>query len=148
MLHGTVSEILQIKPAVVRLSRERTGVRGMTVKRTKLCYWIAWPAKPGVQSSNTSQVRFTVISHTPGRSRFLHIHTVSKRNWEGACLMNLTQQSYLLFWICYVFYCVAKSWCMLFKGRDMATPWRTLLLLRWYDCSALWRRAVWARIVT
>ena len=39
-------------------------------KRTRLCYWIARPAKPGVQSSNTSRVRFTVISHTAMRSRF------------------------------------------------------------------------------
>ena len=37
----------------------------MTVKCTRLCYWIARPAKPGVQSSNTSRVHFTVISHTP-----------------------------------------------------------------------------------
>ena len=32
------------------------------------CYWIALPASPDVQSSNT--VRFTVISHTPVRSRY------------------------------------------------------------------------------
>ena len=43
---------------------ERTGVREMTIKRTRLCYWIARPVKPGVQSSNTSWVRFIVISHT------------------------------------------------------------------------------------
>ena len=54
------------------------------------CYWIArpanWiarPAKPGVQSSNTSWMRFTVTSHTPGRSRFYYIHIASKRNWDG-----------------------------------------------------------------
>ena len=37
------------------------GVCKMTVKRARLCYWIARPAKPGVQSSNTSRVHFTVI---------------------------------------------------------------------------------------
>ena len=34
------------------------------------CYWIALPASPVVQSSN-SLVRFTVISHTPVRSRYM-----------------------------------------------------------------------------
>ena len=77
-----------------RLYRERTGVYEMTVKRTRLCYWIARPAKPGVQSSNTSRVRFTVNSHTPVRSRFYHIHIMYKRNWDGSWLMNLTQKSY------------------------------------------------------
>ena len=48
-----------------------------------------------VQCSNTSRVRLTVISHTPMRSRFYHIHIVYKRNWDASCLMNLTQQSYL-----------------------------------------------------
>ena len=89
----------------------------MTVKRTRLCYWIARPAKPGVQSSNTSRVRFTVISHTPGRCRFYHLHIVSKRNWDGACLMNLTQISDLLFFYSQFFHCIAESWWnMPFKG--------------------------------
>ena len=35
------------------------------------CYWIARLAKPGVQSSNNSRVRFTVILHTLVRSRFI-----------------------------------------------------------------------------
>ena len=48
--------------------RERTSVCEMTVKRMRLCHWIARPAKPGVQSSNTSRVRFTVISHTTGEA--------------------------------------------------------------------------------
>ena len=69
----------------------------MTVKRMRMCYWIAGPAKPGVQSSNTSRVHFTVISYTPGHSRFYHINIVSKRIWDGACLMNLTQRSSLFF---------------------------------------------------
>ena len=69
------------------------------------------------QSSNTSRVRFTVNSHTPGCARFYHIHIVSKRNWDGACLMNLTQGSYLFFSICNLFDCVAESWWnMPFKG--------------------------------
>ena len=39
------------------------------------CYWIALP---GVQSSNTSLVRFTVISHTPVCSRY----TVKYPQWS------------------------------------------------------------------
>ena len=53
------------------------GVCEMTVKRTRLYYWIARPAK---QSSNTSQVRFAVISHTPMRCRFYQTHIMYKRN--------------------------------------------------------------------
>ena len=65
------------------------GVWDMTVKRTRLCYWIAGLAKPGVQSSNTIRVRFTVISHTPMHSHFYHTHIMYKRNWDGSCLVNL-----------------------------------------------------------
>ena len=86
----------------------------MTVKRTRLvlldCTTGERPARPGVQSSNTSRVRFTVISHTPGRSRFYHLHTVSKRNWDGACLMILTRQSYSFSKIYNLFHNVAESW--------------------------------------
>ena len=46
------------------IKRERMGVWEMTGKRARLRYWIARPAEPGVQSSNTSAVRFTFISHT------------------------------------------------------------------------------------
>ena len=54
------------------LQRECPGVCEMTVKRTRLCYWIARPVKPGVLSSNTNRARLTVILHTPGRYRFYH----------------------------------------------------------------------------
>ena len=108
----------------------------MTVKCTSLCYWIARLAKPRVQSSNTSRVRFTVISHTPVCSRFYHIHIVYKRYWDGSCLINLDETCHL-------------------KGRYMATVWRTVLLLSCYDChsthqhyevtwfeNVLWRRTM------
>ena len=125
----------------------------MTVQRTRLCYWIARPAKPGVQSSNTSRVRFTVISHTPVRSRFYHIHIVCKWNWYGSCPMNLTQtitHSYIFFKfpICSIALLSLGETCPL-KGRDMVTVWRTVLLLRlWQHAPALWRHAVWIRILT
>ena len=72
------------------------------------------------EASNTSRVRFTVISHTPVRSRFYHIHVLYKRNLDGFWLMNLTQKSYWYLHISQIrnlFYCVAESWWnMPFKG--------------------------------
>ena len=128
----------------------------MTVKPTRLCFWIARQAKPWVQSSNSSRVRFTVISHTPVRSRFYHIDIVYKRNWDGSCLMNLTQKSYSLlhiFQIRNLFHCVAESWWnMPFKGTQLdngvADGAVAKLLRLWQHVSALWRHAVWIRIVT
>ena len=131
----------------------------MTVKRTRLCYWIARPAKPGVQSSNTSWVHFTVISHTPVRSRFYHIHILCKRNWDGSWLMNLPQKvtrSYIFFKfaICSIALLSLGETSHL-KGRDMVTVWRAVLLLSCYHCgntcqhydvtrfeNVLWRRTM------
>ena len=128
----------------------------MTVKRTRLCYWIAWPAKPGVQSSITSRVRFTVISPTPVRSRFYHIHNVYKRNWDGSYLMNLTQNSYSLLYIFQIrnlFHCVVESWWnMPFKGTrhgdGVADGAVAKLLQLWQHALAFRRHTVWIRIVT
>ena len=119
----------------------------MTVKRTRLCYWIARPAKPGVQSSNTntSRVRFTVISHTPMRSPFYHIHILYKRNWDDFWLMNVTQKKLLVvthffkFAICSIALLNLGETCHL-KGRDMVTVWRTLLLLSCHDCDSTRQR--------
>ena len=126
----------------------------MTVKRTRLWYWIARPAKPGVQSTNTSRVCFTVISHTPVPSRFYHIHIMYKRNWDGSCPMNLTQKvtrSYIFFKfaICSIALLSLGETCRL-KGRDMVTARRSC-----HDCDsthqhydvtrfeyALWRRTM------
>ena len=88
---------LQFWSVDAALERERTGVCEMTVKRTRLCYWIARPAKPGVQSSNTSRVRFTVISHTPKRCRFYHIKYCVQKELGWHLPKNLKQQSYLFF---------------------------------------------------
>ena len=129
----------------------------MTVKRTRLCYWIARLAKPGVQSSNTSRVRFTVISHIHVRSRFYHIHNVYKRNWDGPCLMNLnkivTRRTLHIFQIGNLFHCVVDSWWnMPFKGtrhgNGVADGVVAKRLLFWQYTSALWRHALWIRIVT
>ena len=109
----------------------------MTVKRTRLCYWIARPAKPGVQSSNISRVCFTVISHAPVRSGFYHIHILDRRNCDGSCLLNLTQQSciFFKFAICSIALLNLGETCRL-KGRGMVTVWCTVLLLCCYDCES------------
>ena len=117
------------------------------------------PAKPGEQSSHTSRVRFTVISHTPVRSRFYDIHILYKRNWDGSWLMNLPQKvthSYISFEfaICSFALLSLGETCHL-KGRDLVTVWRTVPLLSCYDCDStrqhydvtrfeyvLWRRTM------
>ena len=64
----------------------------ITMKCMRSCYWIAWPTKPGVQSSNTSQVHFTVISQSPVHSRFI-TYTLCIHRTEMA----------LVWWIWYAF---------------------------------------------
>ena len=90
--------------------RERMGLCEMTVKCTRLCYWIARPAKPGVQSSNTSRVRFTVISHTPMCSWFYHTHFTCKWNWDDFCLVNLIYFALHIFQIRNLLHCVDEPW--------------------------------------
>ena len=108
----------------------------MTVKRTRLYYRIARPGKPGVQSSN-SRVCFTVISHTPVRSGFYHIHIVDRRNCDGSCLLNLTQQRciFFKFAISSIALLNLGETCHL-KGRGMVTVWCTVLLLCCYNCDS------------
>ena len=113
-------------------SENARGGWEMPVKRIRLCYWIARPVKPGVQSSNTSRVRFTVISHTPVPPRFYHIHILYKRNWDGSWLMNLTQKvtrTYIFFKfaICSIALLSLGETCHL-KGCDMVTVWWMVLI--------------------
>ena len=126
------------------------GVCEMTVKRTKLYYWIARPAK---QSSNTSQVRFIVISHTPMRCRFYQTHIMYKRNWNDCCLVNLIYSTSHIFQIRILLHCIDGSWWnMPFKetrlGDGVADDAFALLLPLWLHAAALWCHTVWIRIVT
>ena len=116
------------------------------------CYWIALPVSPVVQSSNTvSCVSLTVLSHTPVRSRFYHIHIVYKRDWNGSFLMNLTQKSKYfsnsqfvpLRWVL-----VKHAIWGTRHGNGVADCAVAKLLRLWQHASALWRHAVWIRIVT
>ena len=131
---------------------------------------MALSKKSGLFSScNQGVPRWPIIARTHGCVRndsethetvlldcFYHIHNVYKRNWDGPCLMNLTQNSYSqlhIFQIGNLFHCVVDSWWnMPFKGTrhgngvaDGAVAKRLLL---WQHASALWRHAVWIRIVT
>ena len=126
---------------LMALLRERMGVCEMTVKHTRLCYWIARPAKPGVQSSNTSRVRFTVISHTPMRSRFYHTHIMYERNWNDCCLVNLIFSASHVFEIRNLRHCVDESWWTShLKKHDLVTVWWTMLLLCCYNCYCMQQR--------
>ena len=105
-----------------------------------------------VQSSNTSRVRFTVISHTPMRSRFYHTHIMFKRNWDDLCLFNLIYFALRIFHIRNLLHCIDKSWWnMPFKetrlGDGVADDAVAMLLPLWLHAAALWRHAVWIRIV-
>ena len=49
------------------------GVCEMSVKRTRLVLLDCTPGFAGRAIQLHSLVRFTVISHTPGRSRYIHV---------------------------------------------------------------------------
>ena len=80
------------------------GVCEMTVKCTILCYWIARPVKPGVQSSNTSRVCFTVISHTPMRPHLnTHILSINRIEMTFVCSIWYTlRYIFFTFTICFI----------------------------------------------
>ena len=87
-----------------------SGVIGLHDRRSRECN----PVTP------VECVSLSFRTHTHVRSRFYHIHNVYKRNWDGPCLMNLTQNSYSwlhIFQIGNLFHCVVDSWWnMPFKG--------------------------------
>ena len=129
----------------------------MTVKRTRLCYWIARLAKPGVQSSNTSRVHFTVISHTPVRSRFYHIHIMSKKELRWLLFNDFKARKLIV--VTYFSnsqFVPLRCWVLvkhaIYKGtrhgNGVADGAVAKLLRLWQHASALWRHAVWIRIVT
>ena len=122
---------------------------GNHITRTHGCVWNDSEMHKTVLLDCTTGVRFTVILHTPGCSRFYHIHIVSKWNWNGVCLMILTRQSYLFFLISNLFYRVAESWWnMPSKGTQhgYAVTYVIIVTLIWlisYDVTpfehVLWR---------
>ena len=116
----------------------------MRVKCTRLCYWIA-------QFSNTCRVRFTLILHTPMHSHCYHIHIVYKWNWDGSCLMNLTQKvthSYIFFKFAIALLSLGETFKGTRHGIGVAVGAVAKLLWLWQHASALLRHPVWICSVT
>ena len=84
------------------------------------------------------RVRFTVISHTPMRSRFYHTHIMYKRNWDYFCLVNLIYFALHIFQIRNLIIALINlgEACHL-KRRDLVTVWWTMLLLCCYHCECM-----------
>ena len=92
-----------------------------------------------LHSNNTSRVRFTVISHTPMRSRFYPTYIMYKRNWDDFCLVNLIYFAlhiFSKFAICFIALMNLDETCHL-KRRHYVTVWRTMLLLCCYHCDCI-----------
>ena len=82
-----------------------------------------------------------------------HTHNMYKRNWEEFCLINLIYFALHIFQIRILRHCVDESWWnMLFKetrlGDGVADDAVATLIPLWLHAAALWRHAVWIRIVT
>ena len=108
---------------------ERMGVCEMTVKRTRLWYWIACSAKPRVQSSNISRVCFTVMSHTPLYSRFYHTFITCIKGIEMALV------GWILHIISYVFSCDQAALWMVFSVRPSVCLSVRLSVTPFWLCS-------------
>ena len=109
-------------------------------------------SRPRVQSNNTSRVRFTVILYKPMHSRFYHTHVMYKWNWDGSCLVKLIYfvLHIFKFAICLIGLMNLGETCHL-KRRDLvavADDAVAVLLPLWLHAAALWRHAIWIRIMT
>ena len=72
----------------IHRTRERTGVCGMTVKRTRLMLLYCTPGYAG-----TSLVRFAVILHIPACSCYMIGHMYSRTNSDEAQLFALSYRT-------------------------------------------------------
>ena len=104
-----------------------------------LNHTLQWPMKKCYPLYQTSRPDLPVaifkMQNVTNRQTLLsHTYSVTKRDWDGACLTNLTRQSYLFFFkfaICSIALLNLGETCNS-KVRDMVTLWRTLLLLSWH----------------
>ena len=85
--------------------------------------------------------------------RIYHTHIMYKRNWDDFCLVDLIYFAIDIFQIRNLLHCVDESWWnMPFKGTRLsdgvADDAVAMLLPLWLHAAALWRHAVWIRIVT
>ena len=117
----------------------------MTVKRMRLCYWIAWPAKSSAFHCHFAQTHaFLLLSH------ILCINGIE---------MALVWLILIYFEVTYTcisnsqFHCIDESWWnMPFKetrlGDGVADNAVAMLISLWLLEAALRRHAVWIRILT
>ena len=109
------------------------GVCELKAKRTRQCYRIALLVSPVGQSSKTSRVRFTVISHTPCVLAFI-THILCMNGIEMAVvwlILYILWVTHVKFVICFIALMNRGETCHL-KTRDLVTVWRTMLLLYCY----------------
>ena len=85
-----------VPPPPQRIRRSCTIARThgcVTVKHTRLCYWISRPANFTSQESPCVSQSF--CTH-PCILTLITSIIVYKRNWDGSCIMNLTQEKLLV----------------------------------------------------
>ena len=155
-----VSKLFRIESLLQTLCRALPIYRGLSSSINSRVKSIARQLGRGMSvfskilwQERMSRVRFTVISHTPMRSRFYQTHIMYKRYRDGSCLINLIYFALHVFQIRNLLHCVDESWLnMSFKvtrlGEGVADDAVAMLLPLWMHTVILWRHAVWIRIVT
>ena len=139
-------------------------------ENARVCAKWQWNARDCVTGLH-SQLRRSCNSVTQSRAFHCHfaharafsllsIHILHKRNWNYFLLMDLTQTNvarnytFFKFATCFIALLSLGETCH-FKGHDMVTVWRRLLLLSCYNCDStrqhydvtrfkyvLWRRTM------
>ena len=106
----------------------------MTVKRTRLCYWIAWLAKQGTP---VECVPLSFHTHPCVLAFITHILRINGIEMTFVWLIPYTL-SYIFFKfaICFVALVNLGETCYL-KRRNLVTAWRMMLLLCCYHCDCM-----------
>ena len=108
------------------------GVCEMTVKRTRLVLLdLHSRLRRSCNPITQSRAFHCHFAHTHAFSLLSHTHIMYKRNWDDPCLFDL------IYFVLHIFIfeiCVANDAV-------------AMLLPLWLHAAALWRNAVWIRIV-
>ena len=119
------------------------GVCEMTVKHTRLCHWIARPAKPGctspvVQSSKTvSCVSLSFRTHPCVVAFITHKSCINGIEMTFVWLNKYAlRYTFYKFVICFIAVVNLGETCHL-KIRVLVTVWWTMLLLCCYHCDCM-----------
>ena len=130
---------------IVMMQKSTASVSGCVQngsENTKLCYWIARPAKPGVQPSNNSFVSCVALSLRTHNAFLLLSHTCYIYEIEMTFIWCFwCTFRYILSTWQFVLFC---SWILAkhLKGRSVVTVGRAVLLRLWQDATPLWRHGV------